>query len=159
MADTITTKLKRSWLPSEAVRVELAELAAKLDANTVVDFGSNPTRPRYRMVSPARLSPNELARCVPISADQARKGWADLRALIRLLDAAFLVAAKGRPIAVLQRNPDFSTVRADWVEQHRIRNEAAASAATVEDRLSKLERAVESLARHSTSEDDIEAED
>ena len=127
---------------SEAVRKELPGIIREVaSTKSALPFGSNPDRPRYQICPLSHLTTDELATAVHVTADQARKAWADLRAAVRLFDLKFVLAVDGTECAVVQRHPSYTRTRFQ-----RLINQCR-RIGSADERLANLERVVEDLQR------------
>jgi hypothetical protein len=78
----------------------------------VIDIGANAQQPTYQLAEISAASDEERRRGIWISADRARKNWADARAAVRLLGIPFVLLIAGRDRAILRRHSDYAPSRA-----------------------------------------------
>jgi hypothetical protein len=122
----------------------VAEVA---DDGVTFQIGLNVERPVYELRLPEEFGAGELSGLVHVTADLARKNWADLRATARLLNVQFVISTSSDRHAVFRRYPGHEPIWPQkWVSKYNAKNSNTTSRTTL-DRIESLERTIVQIMR------------
>lgn len=104
---------------SQQMRLGLNEYVSGIDVDKTRDFGSTRGAPTHQLVAIKSAAPDEIARGVRLTVDQARKAWTDLKACARILGIPFILTVDGKGRAVIRRHPENIPKRAPkWIQEY-----------------------------------------
>jgi hypothetical protein len=99
---------------TQQARQRLVELAiAANNAKAEIAIGTRLDRPIYRLRGASAVNPTHLRDSIEISADEFRKEWPLIRAVVRATGVRFSLMLAGTAAAVLDRHPSYDTTAAE----------------------------------------------
>jgi hypothetical protein len=109
-----TAESDERFVKVAGARQAIGALAEEAEATgRPIAIGTIPARPTHRIVGVRFVDANTRSAAIEISPDEARKNWATIRAVIRVLGAPFVVVMRERPVAIIERHPTFNTQTVD----------------------------------------------
>jgi hypothetical protein len=101
-------------ISNEECRLRLTELAEEVRRTGIpIGVHSVAGKPRYQLISEAKLDSDRVRNCVRLGPDKFRKYFSEVRALALHEDIPFGLMVHGNLIAIFQRDPDYRFAKAD----------------------------------------------
>jgi hypothetical protein len=130
---------KKACYKAEELRLNLVPIARLVDETArSIDVGQRAERPHYVMDPADRCSPRELQQCVPVTPEEIRKAWTDVRALMRLDGLKFVLVVDGEPLVVIRKHPAYTPEAALRLRNIATEKGAAAREQTLANQITEL---------------------